>query len=94
MKRNSLMLFVFISLFSGIALAAGGGLSSASNWLTELKTWLFGFTGVAALVYMLYSMVMAFLERKTWGDVGVALIYCALAGGAVVAGTWALEMFQ
>lgn len=37
---------------------------------------------------------MAFMERKSWGDVGMALGYCALAGGAVVGGTWALELFQ
>lgn len=94
MKRNNLVLFVFLGIFSSISLAAGGGLASATSWATELKSWLFIFTGIAALIYMLYSMLMAFMERKTWGDVGMALVYCSLAGGAVVGGTWALEMFQ
>ncbi|EAT0039945.1 conjugal transfer protein [Salmonella enterica] len=59
-----------------------------------MKTWLFTFTGVGALVYLLYNIVMAFMERKSWGDVGMALVYCTLAGGAVVGGTWALDLFQ
>ncbi|HCB1657218.1 TPA: conjugal transfer protein [Citrobacter farmeri] len=46
------------------------------------------------MVYLLYCVGMAFMERKTWGDVGMALVYCTLAGGAVYGGTWALELFQ
>ncbi|EAW9895439.1 conjugal transfer protein [Salmonella enterica] len=59
-----------------------------------MKTWLFTFVGVGALVYLLYNIAMAFMERKSWGDVGMALVYCTLAGGAVVGGTWALDLFQ
>ncbi|ELW2866036.1 TrbC/VirB2 family protein [Salmonella enterica] len=73
---------------------AGGGLNAATSALTDFKTWLFGFVGIAALVYLIYCCGMAFAERKTWSEVGMALIYCALAGGAVVGGTWALELFQ
>ncbi|EIO8946027.1 conjugal transfer protein [Salmonella enterica] len=46
------------------------------------------------MVYLLYNIAMAFMERKSWGDVGMALVYCTLAGGAVVGGTWALDLFQ
>ncbi|MDL0457417.1 TrbC/VirB2 family protein [Yersinia pestis] len=73
---------------------AGGGLDAATSALTDVKTWLFTFVGVGALVYLLYCCAMAFMERKTWGEVGMALVYCCLAGGAVVGGTWALDLFQ
>ncbi|EAB9751978.1 conjugal transfer protein [Salmonella enterica subsp. salamae] len=90
---NRFVFALFFMMFSGFA-AAGGGLGSATNALANVKTWLFGFVGIAALVYMLYCIAMALMERKSWGDVGMALVYCSLAGGAVVGGTWALELFQ
>ncbi len=90
---NRFVFALFFMLFSGFA-AAGGGLDSATNAITNLKSWLFPFVGLCALVYMLYCILMAFMERKSWGDVGMALGYCALAGGAVAGGTWALGMFQ
>ncbi|MGY3883808.1 TrbC/VirB2 family protein [Aeromonas veronii] len=73
---------------------AAGGLNAATTALSDLKTWLFAFVGIGALVYLLYCVGMAFMERKTWGDVGMGLVYCTLAGGAVYGGTWALELFQ
>lgn len=73
---------------------AGGGLDAATSALTDIKTWLFTFTGVGALCYLLYCCVMALMERKTWGEVGMGLVYCCLVGGAVVGGTWALDLFQ
>ncbi|EPR9285178.1 conjugal transfer protein [Escherichia coli] len=95
MNKNPLcsLLFIALSLFMGQALA-GGGLDAGTTALTTIKTWLFTFVGVGALVYLLYNIAMAFMERKSWGDVGMALVYCTLAGGAVVGGTWALDLFQ
>lgn len=85
--------FFFNTLFV-IPAFAGGGLDSGTTALTEIKTWLFTFVGIGALVYLLYNVAMALMERKSWGDVGMALIYCTLAGGALAGGTWALEMFK
>lgn len=76
------------------ALAAGGGLPAATNALTDIKVWLYSFAGIAAVVYLIYNIVMAFMERKSWGDVGMALAYCALAGGSVMGGEWALSLFK
>lgn len=84
----------FICAIASAPAFAGGGLDAATSALTDIKTWLFTFVGIAALVYLLYCCGMAFAERKTWSEVGMALIYCALAGGAVVGGTWALDLFQ
>jgi hypothetical protein len=91
--KSALGAFFICAVISTPAFA-GGGLDAATDALTTIKTWLFTFVGVAALVYLLYCCGMAFAERKTWSEVGMALIYCALAGGAVVGGTWALDLFQ
>ncbi|MCE5165620.1 TrbC/VirB2 family protein [Plesiomonas sp. PI-19] len=76
------------------ALAAGGGLPAATNALTDIKVWLYSFVGIAAIVYLLYNILMALGERKNWSDVGMALGYCALAGGALIGGEWALGLFK
>lgn len=83
-------------LFAEAAFAAGGlnNLHKASDALVEIKKWLFIFVGTAAIVYLIYCVGMAFAERKSWSDVGMALVYCCLAGGAVVGGNWALGLFD
>lgn len=63
---NRFVFALFFMVFSGFA-AAAGGLDSATNALTNVKTWLFTFVGIGALVYMLYCILMAFMERKSWG---------------------------
>lgn len=81
-------------LFMASIAYAGGGLDAATNALTEIKVWLFTFVGVAALVYLLYMVLMVLMEKKLWSDVAAALGYCACAGGALVAGAWALGIFK
>ena len=89
--KNMLILFVGAFL---TAICHAGGLQSGTDALTQIKTWLFAFVGIAALVYLLVMVLMALMERKQWGDVAMALVHCALAGGAVAGGTWALSLFQ
>ncbi|STJ26282.1 conjugal transfer prepropilin [Escherichia coli] len=52
----------FLSLTASVAYA--GGLDTATNTMTELKTWAFGFGGVCALCYLIYNIIMAFMEKK------------------------------
>lgn len=73
--------------FSGVALA--GGLESGTSVLVTIKNWGYGFIGVAALCYVLYTIGMALMERKQWSDVAMALVYCSIAGGCVIAGEYA-----
>ncbi len=92
MMFRKVMMGFLACLLSSLCFA--GGLDSATDALSEIKTWLFGFVGLSALVYLLYMVLMAFLERKSWSEVALALVYCAIAGGAVVGGTWALGLFK
>lgn len=73
---------------------AAGGLPAATDAANNLKTWLYGFVGICAFLYLLYNITMAFAERKQWSDVGMALVYCAIAGGALVGGEWAMSIFK
>ncbi|MGD2832273.1 conjugal transfer protein [Escherichia coli] len=93
--KSTLQYFIlafFLSLTASVAYA--GGLDTATNTMTELKTWAFGFVGLCALLYLIYNLIMAFMEKKTWSDAAMALVYCSLAGGVLVGGNWALELFK
>ncbi|HFD6165577.1 TPA: TrbC/VirB2 family protein [Salmonella enterica] len=91
--KNTISVFFICTIVSTPAFA-GGGLNAATSALTDIKVWLFGFVGVGALCYLLWCIGMALAEKKQWSDVGMALVYCTLAGGAVVGGSWALDLFQ
>ncbi|HFH5621793.1 conjugal transfer protein [Escherichia coli] len=93
--KSTLQYFIlafFLSLTASVAYA--GGLESGTTALTELKTWAFTICGICAVGYLIYCIIMAFMEKKSWSDVGMALVYCTLAGGALVGGNWALSLFQ
>lgn len=95
LKVNKFQLVIFALLMSFINVAsAGGGLSAGTSALTEFKTWLFGIAGIGALVYLIYNIAMAFMERKQWNEVGMAFLYCSVAGGALAGGNWMLELFK
>ncbi|HED3891540.1 TPA: conjugal transfer protein [Morganella morganii] len=44
--------------------------------------------------YLLYLVVMTFMERKQWSDVGMGLVYCAGAGGILLAGNYFVGMWD
>lgn len=95
LKINKLQLVIFTLLMSFISVAsAGGGLQAGTNALEEFKTWLFSIAGIGALVYLIYNITMAFMERKQWNEVGMAFLYCSVAGGALVGGNWMLTLFK
>ncbi|ELH6552590.1 conjugal transfer protein [Escherichia coli] len=89
---QNFILALFLSCASSISFA--GGLDKATDTLTEIKVWAFSFVGVCALCYLIYNIIMAFMERKSWSDAGMALVYCSFAGGALFAGNWALDLFK
>ena len=89
--KNLLILFVGAFL---TAVCHAGGLQSGTDALTQIKTWLFAFVCLSALVYLLYMVLMALTGRKQWGDVAMALVHCALAGGTLAGGTWAVSLYQ
>ncbi len=77
---------------SNFALAAGG-LAEATSEASSIKSWAYGLLGVGVFIYLIYNVVMAMADKKTWGDVISALMYVAAAGGILVAGEWAWSIW-
>lgn len=86
----ALSLFLF---FSPDVLAAGG-LDAGITATSELKAKAYKWLAIVATGYILFNVVMAYLGRKGWGDVAMAVMYCAIAGGALALGTYAWSIFS
>lgn len=72
---------------------AGGGLSAGVDALDGFRMAAYGALAVFVLVYMLYKVLMAFLQKESWGDVAQGLLYCAIAGGIMVAADYAWSVW-
>ncbi|KGV73774.1 MULTISPECIES: hypothetical protein [Burkholderia] len=85
-------------LLGAILLAVGsaahaGGLQAATDAATTVKTWLYGFMGVLAFVYVGWKIMEAWTDRGHWMDVGKALGWVAAGGALLVVVPWAWNMF-
>lgn len=78
------------------ALAAGGldNLNKSNEVVQGIIDWINPFAGLCAMGYLLYLVVLTFMERKQWSDVGMGLVYCAGAGGALMAAEYFLGMWD
>lgn len=72
---------------------AGGGLAAGVDALDGFRLAAYGALAVFVLLYMLYKVLMAFLQKETWGDVAQGLLYCAIAGGIMVAADYAWSVW-
>ncbi|OOF77871.1 conjugal transfer protein TraC [Rodentibacter caecimuris] len=76
-------------MFVSADVFAAGGLEAANTEATKIKDWGYKFLGIAALGYIVYNVLMAYFNRKGWGEVLMAVVYAAIAGASIVLGTWA-----
>ncbi|WP_274882221.1 conjugal transfer protein [Vibrio harveyi] len=83
---------VMLILFGHPAIAAGG-LDEATNWVNEIADWAYKLLGAAVFVYSIVMVILALLEKKTWGDVGISIAKAAAAGGIVAAITYAWSIW-
>lgn len=99
-KKNTASLFCLLLvsvLFVEPALAQSGGLGSldkSTDALKDILSWLKVFVVSASLLYITYLVVMAIAEKKAWSDVMMGLAYCAIAGGVVMGGEWATQLWD
>lgn len=84
----------FLSLFLSPDVFASGGLDSGINATSELKNSAYKWLAVVATGYIIFNVAMAYLGRKGWGDVSMAVLYCAIAGGAIALGNYAWSLFS
>lgn len=82
----------FSFLIGNFAMAAGG-LDNATAAANEWKAWLYGFLGVCVFLFMLYSVILALLNKQTWMDVLGDLAKVAAAGGTLIAASWAWSIW-
>lgn len=59
----------------------------------EIADWAYKLLGSAVFVYSIVMVIMALLEKKTWGDVGISIAKAAAAGGIVAAVTYAWSIW-
>ena len=83
---------VMLILFGHPAIAAGG-LDEATNWVNEIADWAYKLLGAAVFVYSIVMVILALIEKKTWGDVGISIAKAAGAGGIVAAVTYAWSIW-
>ncbi|WP_038869324.1 hypothetical protein [Vibrio jasicida] len=83
---------VMLILFGHPAIAAGG-LDEATNWVNEVADWAYKLLGAAVFVYSIVMVILALIEKKTWGDVGISIAKAAAAGGIVAAVTYAWSIW-
>jgi type IV secretory pathway VirB2 component (pilin) len=86
------LIAVALTVAAQTALAAGGGLDKVTSETTSFKTWFYGFLGVVAVIVLLYYGLMAWFERKSWADFGMAAVGVAVVGsvGTLTPYLWTL----
>lgn len=90
--KNKISIFYLIALLSMFFVPeafAGGGLDSGIQATSDLKSSAYKWLAIVATGYIIFNIVMAYIGRKGWGDVAMAVIYCAIAGGALALGIYA-----
>lgn len=76
-----------------LANPAYAGLAKADSALNEIKDWAYGILGIGIFLYIMYHIIMALLNKGQWSDVMMALVYSAIAGGAIALGEWAWSIW-
>ena len=85
--------FVAAGTLLAAAPALAGGLDEGTSAVSEFRVWFYGFLSAGVSVFMIYKVIMALIEKETWGDVFQALGKVAIAGGVIVASDWAWSIF-
>lgn len=96
LTQNKTTTYVLVALIACLAMfvsvdafAAGGGLNAAETEAKTIKEWGYRILGLFAAGYIIFNIVMAYLGRKGWGEVAMAVLYAAIAGAAVTLADWA-----
>lgn len=91
MRKKFISLLFYIAVISNTAYA--GGLDSGTAAANEFKTWLFGFLGVLAFIYLMYKGLSAWAEKSQWFDFLTSIGKVAVVGGVLGLTAWAWNVF-
>ncbi|HDX1088229.1 TPA: conjugal transfer protein TraC [Pasteurella multocida] len=90
----AILMVALFSMFVSPDVFAAGGLDAGISATSELKASAYKWLAVIATGYIIFNVVMAYLGRKGWGDVAMAVMYCAIAGAAIALGDYAWGIFS
>lgn len=85
-KINVAIFIAMCALASNPVLA--GGLDAGTELVSDVQAWLYKIAVGVAGCYVIYNIVMASFEKKSWNDVLMALAKAAAAGGITSAITY------
>lgn len=89
---NAAFIAMVLMLLSPSTLAAGG-LDEAIHWVDEIISWAYAFLGSASLLFCIYLVIMALIEKKQWADVFVGMGKVAVAGGILIGADYAWSIW-
>lgn len=100
LTQNKTATYVVFALIACLAMclsmdafAAGGGLNAANTEANNIKSWAYKFLGIVAIGYIIFNVIMAYVGRKGWGEVFMAIVYAAIGGASIVLGEWAWSIW-
>lgn len=88
-KKSSPTILTVILSFFVLVEPSWAGLAKAETALSDIKTWVYSILGIGIFIYLMYNVIMALMNKTTWADVLMAVVYSAVAGGVIVLGEWA-----
>lgn len=92
--KLSLLIGMFFLAFMDLSYAQGiQSLDQATDIVDEVFVWIKGFVIAIAAVNFMYVLIMALIDRKTWNDVFMALVYGLIAGAAAQVIQWGVQYF-
>lgn len=86
-------LFAVMFGFFALVEPSYAGLQKADDALDEIKAWAYGILGIGIFLYIMYHVVMALMNKGSWADVVMAIVYSAVAGAVLVLGDWAWSIW-
>lgn len=89
LKKSTSSLFSVAFMFLVMVEPSFAGLAEADSALNTIKDWAYGILGIGIFLYLMYHVVMALMNKMSWADVLMAVVYSAVAGGVIVLGEWA-----
>lgn len=87
--KNKSVVVLAPALLLASDFANASGLDDATTQATTIKTWLYTFLGVCGTIYIMYHVLMAWLDKKQWADVLTAIGQVAIAGAVTALSSWA-----
>lgn len=75
-------------------MALAGGLSVVKNKVDDYTKTLYAILGVGAGLFLLIEVVLLWMNKRQWADIGMDAVKVGLGGAAIALAGWAWTMFS